>query len=115
MASLIRYWFEFDSTAPSAARLTPWWGVTAWTVEDARGLILGTTRFGQSLPPVTRLIEDVDVSTLDQEHVARNMLAPNRVCDPADWATCRTRSGAPRQGGSTGEFEPVELLFIRSR
>jgi len=77
MASLIRYWFEFDSTAPSAARLTPWWGVTAWTVEDARGLILGTTRFGQSLPPVTRLIEDVDVSTLDQEHVARNMLAPN--------------------------------------
>ena len=77
MASLVRYWIGFDSTASSAARITPWWGVTAWTVEDARGLILGTTHFGRALPPVTQLIEDVDVSTLDQDHVARNMLDPN--------------------------------------
>jgi hypothetical protein len=77
MASLVRYWLEFDWTDSPAARLTPWWGVTARTVEDARGLILGTTRFGQSLPPVIQLIEDVDVSTLDQDHVARNMLDPN--------------------------------------
>jgi hypothetical protein len=77
MASLVRYWFEFDSTASSAARVTPRWGVTAWTVEDARGLILGTTHFGRALPPVTQLIEDVDVSTLDQNNVLRNVDAPN--------------------------------------
>ena len=47
-------------------------GVTAWTVEDARSLILEATRFDQ-LPTVTRLLENIDVSTLDQEHVVQNM------------------------------------------
>jgi hypothetical protein len=79
MASLVRYWFEFDSTVSSAARLAPRWGVTAWTVEDARGLILGTARFGQSLPPVIQLIEDADISTLDQNHVLPNIAAPNEM------------------------------------
>jgi hypothetical protein len=55
----------------------PWWGVTAWTVEDAQELISDTGRFGQALPSVTRLVGDVDISTLDQDHVVRNMAPSN--------------------------------------
>ncbi len=47
---LIRYWFEFDPSNSSSVKATPWWGVTAWTVEDARSLISEAARFGQSLP-----------------------------------------------------------------
>jgi hypothetical protein len=77
MASLIRFWFEFDPTSSPAAKSSPWWGVTAWTVEDARNLISDSGRFDQALPPVTRLVEDVDLASLDQNHVLRNMAQPN--------------------------------------
>jgi hypothetical protein len=59
------------------AKASPWWGVTAWTVEDARSLISETGRFGQELPPVARFVEDVDVGTLDHDHVIRNMAPAN--------------------------------------
>ena len=77
MASLKRFWFEFDPTSSPAAKTSPWWGVTAWTVEDAQHLISDAGRFGQALPPVTRLVEDVVVDTLDQNHVLRNMAPSN--------------------------------------
>jgi hypothetical protein len=80
MASLIRFWFEFDPLDSPAAKTTPRWGVTAWTVDDARNLILESGRFGQSLPPITRLVEDVDISTLDENHVLPNMAPPNERC-----------------------------------
>jgi hypothetical protein len=77
MASLTRFWFEFDPTASTAAKSTPWWGVTAWTIEDPRKLILETGCFGQTLPTVGRLEGDVDITNLDEKHVAPNMAAPN--------------------------------------
>jgi hypothetical protein len=76
MASLIQYWFEFEPSISHMAKITPWWGVTAWTVEDALSLISLTGRFGDSLPVVTRLVESVDISTLDQNHVITNMNPP---------------------------------------
>lgn len=77
MATLTRFGFEFDPTNSAAAKSLSWWGVTAWTVEGARVLISDAGRFDQAFPRVSRLVEGVDISTLDQNYVARNMATPN--------------------------------------
>jgi hypothetical protein len=74
---LVRYWFEFDPKASRDARSRPWCGVTAYSLKDAK-LILSQQLFdGKEIPPVIKLIENVDVSTLDRGHVTRNMGPPN--------------------------------------
>lgn len=73
---LRRFWFEFDRSASNTAFVTPWCGVTARDLDDAR-FLLEQKVFKGGLPPVAKLIEDVDVSTLDVEHVQRNMGLPN--------------------------------------
>jgi hypothetical protein len=76
-ASLKRYWFEFDSGDSNVARATHWVGVTAWTLDDARALVSQHFYGGDQLPPITKVIEDVDVSTVDRNHVQRNMAPAN--------------------------------------
>jgi hypothetical protein len=79
--SLRRYWIEFEPTPSGLITPWTWFGVTAIDVADAVELI---RRFVQShrsepigpLPPVARVIEDVDVSTLDAGHVLPNMDPP---------------------------------------
>jgi hypothetical protein len=56
--------------------MTPWCGVTAFSIDDAKALI-ETRVFPGGLPLVTKLIEDVDVSTLDANHIRPNMEPPN--------------------------------------
>jgi len=56
--------------------MTPWCGVTAFNIDDAKAL-LESGVFTDGLPRVTKLIEDVDVPTLDANHVRRNMSPPN--------------------------------------
>jgi hypothetical protein len=47
--------------------------VSARDYDDAMD-ILGSTVFrGQAMPPIASVIEDVDISTLDQGHVIPNM------------------------------------------
>lgn len=75
-AALRRFWFEFEPASSQDARLTPWCGVTAFNLDDARSLV-ETLLFPAGLPKVLRLVEDVDVSTLDADHVRRNMAPPN--------------------------------------
>ena len=75
-AELRRFWFEFDGASSQLARLTPWCGVTAFDLKDAEALIESRI-FRDGLPKVTRVVEDVDVSTLDTDHVRRNMAPPN--------------------------------------
>lgn len=71
---LRRYWFEFEpppmeDLPPGTIRLGPdspyGCGVTAYTREDAEHLMY--TRLGKfiPIPPVRRVIEDVDISTID--------------------------------------------------
>jgi hypothetical protein len=72
---LRRFWFEFDRSSKSAF-LTPWCGVTAFDVDDAKSIIESRV-FLDGLPAITKVIEDVDVSTLDENHVRRNMAPPN--------------------------------------
>ena len=73
--TLHRYWIEFDaSDAPSG--MTSGCGVTAFDREDAMRLL--SQAIGCTPPPPVRVIEDVDVSTLDQRHVLLNMHPPSR-------------------------------------
>ncbi len=72
---LHRYWFEFEAGAlPLGARLGC--GVTAYNEEDARRLLANAVFRGSAFPRVRRVVEDVDVSTLDAGHVLPNMLPP---------------------------------------
>ena len=78
-AALRRFWFEFNRSSSKKALLTPWCGVTAFTVDDAKALIVRRL-FPAGLPPIGRMVEDVDVSTLDEldeTHVRRHMAPPN--------------------------------------
>jgi len=71
---LHRYWFNFECTGEAALRgsLRLGCGVTAYSRDDAQE-ILRRQVFGGPIPNVTRMIEDVDASTLDQGHVLPNM------------------------------------------
>ena len=73
-ASLRRYWIELETPVQGMSEF----GVTAIDLDDARSLIvtyLATYLAGQdSLPGLKRVIEDVDVSTLDANHVLPNSL-----------------------------------------
>ena len=51
-------------------------GVTAYDVLDAKAIIEGRL-FPEGLPAIAQVIEDIDVSTLDENHVRRHMAPPN--------------------------------------
>ena len=73
---VVRYWIELDTS--EAMFLSGFgYGVTAYDYEDALGLLREhLSSFYEkpiALPPVVSVIEDVDVSTLDERHVLPNM------------------------------------------
>ena len=71
---LIRYWFEFNfadsGLHPSLLRGC---GVTAYSYDDALRLLSEYVFKGNCLPPIANVIENVDVSTLDTNHILPNM------------------------------------------
>lgn len=73
-----RFWFEFeiDSAFNFPPGIGVGCGITAFNYDDAIKIldekIFGTMR----RPPFKRVIEDVDISTLDQGHVIPNMKPP---------------------------------------
>jgi hypothetical protein len=77
---LHRYWLEFDragGTEPLARRgLLLGCGVTAFTADDATQLVREFIFENEPIPPVARIIEDVDITTLDAGHVRPNMNEP---------------------------------------
>ena len=70
MARLRRFWFSFEGL-PSFSVLNVGCGVTAYTYDDALHLLKDRV-FAQSLPACS-VIEDIDISTLDENHVRPNM------------------------------------------
>lgn len=75
MTILRRYWFTFSSIEPyNPLRLGC--GVTAYSYEDAISILLQTVFVGQNEPQIDKVVEDIDVSTLDQKHVIPNMDPP---------------------------------------
>ena len=78
MVELTRDWFEFDwaeHEPPPGARMGC--GVTAYSYDDAVIILRDRLFDSAKLPPVTRVRENVDVTTLDQGHVIPNMDPPN--------------------------------------
>jgi hypothetical protein len=69
--SLRRYWMRFQHN-PSLSFPRPGCGVTAHNYEDALAIIFR----GRDVPQIEEVIEDVDISSLDQKHVIPNMEAP---------------------------------------
>jgi hypothetical protein len=73
--NLHRFWFRFkagnDSNTPR-----PGCGVTASNYDDALAILNETVFAGKRLPEIEHVIENVDISTLDQKHVIPNMEAP---------------------------------------
>lgn len=75
--SLKRFWIRFKSIPPyNSLRLGC--GVTAYDYDDAVTILRDTIFKDKDLPPIDYVIEDVDVSTLDQKHVIPNM-------EPVTW------------------------------
>jgi hypothetical protein len=77
---MVRYWIEFDFTEYSkltrGAKMGI--GVTGFDYDDVIDIIKLKIFEGENMPPIKTAIRDVDVRTLDQNHVIQNMLPPNR-------------------------------------
>jgi len=74
---LTRYWIEFDTNPANWGSLNTLLragcGVSGFSLDDCLSLIQQQMLKGQSLPPVKRVVEDVDISKLDANHVLPNI------------------------------------------
>lgn len=75
---LVRFWFEFDVNNPLPAGVRMGCGVTASSIDDATSLLADRVFKGASVPKITRVVQDVDISSLDAGHVLPNMGLPVR-------------------------------------
>jgi hypothetical protein len=80
---LHRFWIEFvadkdELGLPLSSLLLPGVGVTAVDEEDALELIRRDLVPDDDLPPVSRVVTDIDVSTLDPGHVLPGVGDPSR-------------------------------------
>ena len=72
MKQLRRYWFTFEkSSNPTPLNLGC--GVTAFDYEDALSLLRERVFIKEPLPTIIHHIGDIDVSTLEKNHVFPNM------------------------------------------
>lgn len=72
---LKRYWFNFDAL-PQYNPLRLGCGVIAYNYDDALALLSQSVFKHRAIPSIKNVIENLDVSTLDQGHVIPNMEAP---------------------------------------
>jgi hypothetical protein len=69
---LHRFWFQFENL-PESIPLGLGCGVSAWTQDDALNILNETVLRGLEGVEIVSVEEDVDVQTLDQDHIVRNM------------------------------------------
>ena len=67
---LTRFWFEFAN--PSEPHFPSRFGVTAWTYDDALTILRDAIPVWNQFQ-LTQSISDVDIQTLDPNHVLPNM------------------------------------------
>jgi len=71
-----RYWFEFEgSEIPYAVKMGC--GVTAFSQTDALDLVRKRIFRNITMPKIKKIVENVDVSGLDANHILPNMSPPN--------------------------------------
>jgi len=73
--NLHRYWLRFSFQDGDRRPIGTAFGcgVTAYSVDDALGLVQDRVFDGFPVPRVVELVEDVDIATLDSAHVRPNM------------------------------------------
>jgi hypothetical protein len=74
-----RYWIEFDKSLPYSllpGGLLLGCGVTARSQADALALVQELIFQGNPVPSIHKIVEDVDISTLDANHVLPNIGMP---------------------------------------
>ncbi len=73
--TMIRYWIEFDFTIYDrhTIYIQHGYGVTAENTNEALRLIKEQLFENEELPPVKKIIENVDIRTLDAGHVQPNI------------------------------------------
>jgi hypothetical protein len=72
-----RFWFIFEVDVNAKFNSVLGYGVTAIDYRDALELLQTYVFVNEYLPKVKRIINDVDVSTLDKGHILPNILPPN--------------------------------------
>jgi hypothetical protein len=75
MALLTRYWFAFRKSA-MPTMLSLGCGVTAYDLADAQKMLQEQVYPMYGEQPIESIIENVDVSTLEEKHVRPNMGNP---------------------------------------
>ena len=70
---LHRYWITLDPSDLRARHYASGLGVTAYTLADATRLLRSMVFGGAPVPSFLRVVEDIDVSTLDARHVLPNV------------------------------------------
>ena len=70
---LTRYWFTFQGDIDSIGICRPGCGITAHNYEDAIAIIRKYVYAERDIPEIKSVQENVDISTLDQNHVLPNM------------------------------------------
>lgn len=73
-----RFWFEFEieSILKVPGGIVIGCGITAIDYDDAIALMNRKIFYSIPMPPIKRVIENVDIRDLDQSHVIPNMKAP---------------------------------------
>ena len=74
---LVRFWFEFESSDLPMSPLCHGCGVTAWNYEDALNIVQDSIFQGKGMPAIVKCADNLDVSTLDRDHVLPNMNPAN--------------------------------------
>ena len=77
MQTLRKYWFEFEKL-PKPTAINLGCGVTAYDGEDAIRLLQEFVFGPNGPPPIVKRVEDVELSTLDPNHVLPNLGDVNR-------------------------------------
>ncbi len=73
---LHRYWIRFSSNSPPSV-LNIGCGVTAFDRDDALSIVKYSVFPEYGIQEIIDIIEDVDISELDQGHVIPNMRSPS--------------------------------------
>jgi hypothetical protein len=70
--TLCRFWFTFIDP-PKLSPLNLGCGVTAYDYADAVKILQEKVFYGKSMPTINSIAEDVDIQTLDRNHVLPNI------------------------------------------
>ena len=70
---LKRFWIEFDDTASLSVGVGYGCGVTAFDLNEALAVLQEQVFIDEPMPEIRKITEDIDVSTLDPNHVLPNI------------------------------------------